>query len=320
MVLRKKKAEQLKRPGLVGVTIRPEGIALAHVTRKAGLRLEAYQFRACKDPHEAPAVLKAAVQELDLASTATVYVLDHNTYEMFLVEEPKVKAEELALAMRWRIKDYLEYPLEEAIIDFIQVPPDGRADKMNMAYVLGAKKEFVDRQSEMVLQAGLDLQVVDGIEFAIRNIAQELFKEGPRAILHLDKARSQLLMMGGLKLYMMRYLEVDLTPLYSPDLGDDDLKRRLYAELGQEIQRSLDYCVGNLYQHRPIELLCAPLEYDTPELVESLSEGLGIPVRYFDFTTFMTCKTPPGQAQQYRCLAAIGGALRQDTLAYETTY
>ena len=49
-------------------------------------------------------------------------LLENGEYQMLTVDAPNVPAEEVKAAIRWRIKDSLNYPVEEATIDVLQIP------------------------------------------------------------------------------------------------------------------------------------------------------------------------------------------------------
>ena len=51
-------------------------------------------------------------------------MLDDADYQMQLVEAPSVPREEMRSAVRWKLKDLLDYPVDAATIDVADVPTD----------------------------------------------------------------------------------------------------------------------------------------------------------------------------------------------------
>src|SRR6266850_5357212 len=68
------------------------------------------------DPQDSKA-LERVTKELQATRYRCSTVLSQSDYQMLLVESPGVKREELKSAVRWRIKDMIDYPVLEATLD-----------------------------------------------------------------------------------------------------------------------------------------------------------------------------------------------------------
>jgi len=55
-----------------------------------------------------------------------------------------VPAEELAEALRWRVKDLITFPVAEAIIDAFLLPEDSARGTSRMAYAVVAQRKNIE--------------------------------------------------------------------------------------------------------------------------------------------------------------------------------
>ena len=72
------------------------------------------QFPNTGDPVE---TLQRLRRELHLERFSCSTLLPASQYQLQLIEAPNVPEAEMKSAVRWRLKDFLEYPVESATID-----------------------------------------------------------------------------------------------------------------------------------------------------------------------------------------------------------
>ena len=71
-------------------------------------------------------------------------LLKPQEYNILLVEAPAVKPEELKSAVRWRIKDMLDYHVDDATIDVLDVPvPAGATQRAHYMYTVAARNDTI---------------------------------------------------------------------------------------------------------------------------------------------------------------------------------
>lgn len=291
----------------IGVFVTPEGVAAAQVSasgaRKPRLECCVYEPRAAQDP------LARVASRLSARRAETISVLEPSAYHLSLVEAPDVPAEELRAAIRWRIKDLIDFHVDDAVIDVFEMPRHARGGAARMMYAVTAKAELVKRQIELVEGAGLDLGVIDIPELALRNVAALLETEGRgTALLHLGDRRSTLLLVRQGVLYLMRHVETGALTL--ADAGE--MRSELVVGLALEVRRSLDYIESHYEQTSIPQVHTSGLEEADRA---QLARELGIPVSGVDVAAlFETTEDVPPQLQRL-CLPAVGAALRRDPVA-----
>ncbi|MGH8751421.1 MAG: agglutinin biogenesis protein MshI, partial [Burkholderiales bacterium] len=120
MSLFKKSAQQT---GVLALSFNGQGVRFAHVWRPAAgrpavLRCESYRLQA-----DNPAALEKLRKDARLDQYQCATLLDASEYQMLQVEAPAVPKPELKAAIRWRIKDLLNYPIDDAMVDVFDIPP-----------------------------------------------------------------------------------------------------------------------------------------------------------------------------------------------------
>lgn len=293
--------------GQIGVFVTPEGVAAAQVTPRGGgkPRLErcVYEKQGAHDP------FTRVVSQLPSRRAPTVSVLDPAGYRLLLVEAPDVPADELRAAVRWRVKDLIDFHVDDAVIDVFEMPPHARGGPHRMMYAVTAKAEAVKREIDRIEGAGLNLEVVDIPELSLRNIAT-LLESDQRgaALLYLSERRSTLLLVRQGILYLARHIETGVATL----IEAGELKVELVSGLALEVRRSLDYFESHYEQTSIQHLHVSGLEQADRE---TIARDLGLAVREVDLTMLFETDAALSPELQRLCMPAIGAALRKDPVA-----
>jgi MSHA biogenesis protein MshI len=130
--------------------------------------------------------LSAALKGFRLRGFRTsATLLDAGEYQFVTVDSPDVPEQELKSAMKWRLKDIVGYPAEEAVFDLLAIPgPDGAAFRTQSMFAVVARAEALKRRVAKFDEASFPLSVIDVPETAQRNIAA-LYEEERRGIVWL---------------------------------------------------------------------------------------------------------------------------------------
>ena len=288
----------------IGVFVTAEGVAAARVSagpgRKPRLERCVYEPRDEQDP------FGRVASRLAGRRATTVSVLDPSAYHLLLVEAPDVPPEELRAAVRWRIKDLIDFHVDDAVIDVFEMPRHARGGTTRMMYAVTAKAELVKQQIEQIESAGLKLDVIDIPELTLRNVATLLEAEDRgTAFLYLADRRSTLLLVRQGVLYLTRHVETGAATL--ADAGE--MRRELVSGLALEIRRSLDYFESHYEQTSIPQLYVSGLDdADRAQLAQDLS----ITVREVELTSLFDTTEDLSPQLQRLCLPAVGAALRHD--------
>lgn len=295
--------------GRVGVVMADDGVALAVVEAGRGERplLRHCVHRAC-DAQHAPATLAQLFAELKLGRMATSAVLPSRAYELVLVEAPDVLPAELKAAIRWRLKDMIDFRIEDAVVDVFEPPAPSRRQQQRSMYAIAARREAVQRTVDALTPAAPGFDVVDIEELALRNIAAMLPEDrNGLALLYHRGATADLLLTRGAKLYLSR--QIDLSRHMDPDAVEPVIDG---ATLSLELQRSLDYYESNFDQPPIGDLAVLPFGPRSEALGLGLAREANLRVTMPDLNELFEVATPLDPDTQQACLLAAGAALRQE--------
>ena len=241
-------------------------------------------------------------------------MLDAADYQIQLVEAPSVPREEMKSAVRWKLKDLLDYPVDAATVDVADVPIDrsGAAARAHYVYAVSARNERIKAQMQSFEDAKFPLEAIDVPEMAQRNIAQ-LFEEPGRglALLAFDDRGGLLTVTADGALFMARHTDVSAAQLTEvrSDMTDSTIER-----LVLELQRSLDHFDRQFSYISVSRMLLAPLAVDIG-LDGRLANSLGLPVQSLDLADVLDFPGAPElrdpTRQGYR-FHILGAALRDE--------
>ncbi len=296
--------------GWMSVVRTGDRIDLAHVIFPVGKRPE---IRLCEsfrvEGAEGDALARLA-QSRGLKRYRCASLLGENQYRMAQLESPAVPLEERVQALRWRLKDMVDFPVDGAAIAVADIPTEGGRQANVFAVI--APQSVVAGKMAAFHAARVPLDAIDIPEMAVRNVAA-LFEEPNRglAFLVMQAGESLLTISFGGELYLSRQIEVS-----AQGLADADTERRqqMLERLALELQRTLDN-FDRQYGFISVSRLLVCSEFDTDGTVAALAQNLYLPVQAADLSTVAAFDGIPGlrsSERQAQSLLAIGAALRSD--------
>ena len=229
----------------VCLEVRPDGIAWA--LSSAGAEMQPCGFAECT-PAKRLEVLQGLVSEHRWEGLGASLVLPLDQYQVFQLERPEgIEDQELADALKWKLKDLLDFSPSDAVSDVFDFPEDASRGRGHLVNVVAARRSLVTELIALVQDAELELEKIDIAELALRNLAAQL--EGPNraaALVHLRDRYGQMVICKDDTLYLSRRLDVPFA-----DLRDVARQENAVQSLALELQRSLDYYESQLGQVPP---------------------------------------------------------------------
>jgi MSHA biogenesis protein MshI len=307
-----------KRPGgrqgaesrLVGLDITDDFLSMVEVRQHHGKPFlkQCEQF-AMTDDKPAREWLPERVSAMGLRGAPCNALLSARDYNLYLVEAPVVEESELRSAVRWKVKDLLDIPLEDAVIDIFPVPEDAFQGRSRMLYVVAAQKTRVQALIELVDRAGLELRSIDIPELVMRNITSRFADDSNGlAFMALKTTGSSLNLSRQGNLYLTRRINTQVAAEVMESGEWEGLRDRLVLE----VQRSLDYYESQMGQHPVSRVTLAPRREDAGALAASLDETMAADVRVLKFAARLDHDEGIAEDRLHACMLAIGAALRDD--------
>jgi MSHA biogenesis protein MshI len=252
-------------------------------------------------------------RELRLDRYRCTTLLSPGEYQFLQVEAPKVPPAELKSAIRWRVKDMIDYHVDDATLDVLEVPSldSSGAQRAQVMYAVAARNDLIEERIRRFDEARIPLSVIDIPEIGQRNIAA-LYESEKRglALLHFARDWGLLTVNCVTELFLARRLELGLDHLAA---SQEERRKAALERVVVELQRTLDHFERTFRQVAVAELLVGPLPQDVG-LVEHLAAGVGIPVRGIDLRDRLDFRQPPPDATtQWRLFHHFGIALREES-------
>lgn len=237
-----------------------------------------------------------------------VMASDH--YELLLVEAPRVEPSELRAAVRWKVKNLIDFHVDDAVIDVFEIPgQQNRPQGQSMMYAIAARAREVRDRIDLFEDADLNLQVIDVADMALRNLAAQLDDDVRGvAMLYLDNERGLITLTRQGNLFLSRRLETGTDLLTEPGSS-------AFEQIVLEVQRSLDYYDSHFSQPPVSSVHVLPGFAGHEELIGRLSDGLDLEVAGYDPQSVFRWDVPIPSTDPAAVLLAIGGALRREEVS-----
>jgi MSHA biogenesis protein MshI len=284
--------------------------------------------------------LAARMDSIDPRRSKITAVLPDASYQVLLLEVPNVPADEINDAARWQVKDLLDFPVDDTVVEVFRLPRQATADGKPIGYAVAARRRSIQEHIELFKSANLPLDVIDIPELCQRNVATLLPQDAHGvAFLHFTQNRGILTVTRQGVLYLVRRIEKghgaisaaatgefavadleatsELDILREPDeeiVGDDLSRSELVITIVQEIQRSLDFYDSH-YDCPPVSELILSPGSNIGGLARALNDQLGLAVSSLNLNRLFEMRTELSSREQGACMLAIGAALRNESLA-----
>jgi MSHA biogenesis protein MshI len=300
-----------KRPGWLCLAVTGDRVSVSHVLTSGTARPEVLLCDSFQQSGDVVETLRKLRRELDLKRYRCMTLMPEAKYQLLQIEAPNVPSAEIKSAVRWKVKELIDYPVEAAAIDCISIPQgEGTAGRTPQMFAVAAPNQQVTDFIRPFQDADIPLEVVDIPELAQRNVAR-YYEEPGRGVAFVvfDERGGLLTFTCDGELYQFRRLETSVKHF---DVPDEEQRQQLYDRITLELQRSLDN-FDRQYQYVPIaKILVSPVP-GAEALKEYLAANLGLPVvvvnleQILEFPRIPELRDPDYQRS---CIHLIGGALR----------
>jgi MSHA biogenesis protein MshI len=235
------------------------------------------------EPMEWVEVLTTWVNKQQLRNASVHMALPFSDYHLHQLSLPKLAAAELRAAAGWKLREFLGYPLDQAVIEVFESP--GRVIEGEHRYFAAvAHKDVIQLRINGLISSGLKPDVIDIAELACRHsLVQQLqqvsggYEQGVLAVM-LNQQEGLLVMIKQGLFHISRRLDWGYAD--ANDANAEWLERLLL-----EVQRSLDFFEVNFKQAPPKTALVLPALAD--ESLHHMLKNLNMQLLAFDANTLL---------------------------------
>lgn len=243
-------------------------------------------------------------------------LLRYGQYQLLQVPAPQVPAEERTQAVRWQIKEMVDFPVAQASVDVLDIPTaQGGGGRGPQVFAVAAAHGVLVPRIHQFQDAKIPLAAIDIPELAQRNVAA-LFEDENRGLAFLnfgfDGGALTFTYKG--ELYATRHIEIGAKEIAAKG---GEAPGGVFERVLLDVQRSLDNFDRNYSFITLARVVVVPVP-GAAAFVEYLKNNLYQPVELLDLGKAVELKLVPSLAapeQQAAALMAIGAALRNEAKA-----
>jgi len=293
---------------LSGISIESDGVACVELSTKNGLHILTAGYESYDEGQWQTALERVLKdQKID----GPLYIsLSGNFYNLLLIDAPDVPAEEMADAIKWRVKDLINQPIDSVSVQYFTLPEDAYRGRMNMVYVAVVENAIIKQVVTVCDDLGLDIQSITIEDLSLSNL---VFSAGvtegdSTGIVSLGAHEGQMRLLEYGNLYLARNLDIGVERLNG--LNEDELSEYDLAQCNEmmfDIKRSLDYYESQLGKGMVNRVIIMPADVNTVRLASVLNEKMDVSVQPWHWQNSENISNESVSTKMLdQCISAIG--------------
>jgi MSHA biogenesis protein MshI len=257
----------------------------------------------------ADGALRKLLRDFDPGNAPVSAVLGANDYQLAQIPAPEVPEAEMRAAARWRMREVIDFALDDSTIDVFDVPERRDLTARRNLFAVATRGDVPQFIAQSMQRLTHHLDVIDIPELCQRNLCTLMPQDGKGlACVMLREDHAQLVLVRQGRLFVARRFDFD-TGLDVD--GSRSNEHRLDAgALALELQRSIDYYETHFDQPAITDLLVAPGSSLSPALAEEIASLTGLKVHALALQEHLDCSDGVQIPEGWLPTLAIGAALR----------
>ncbi len=300
---------------VAGISILENGLALAIVDHtKSKPLLKHAHFYSCSSRTEQSTLLSQISKEYKLNDIDCNLVLYSNDYQFHQIDAPDVPKHELNSALRWQIKDLIDFHIDDAIIDKIELPNQNPVSQGKRSLlVVACRQSLIQNHVDLLHAANCNLVTIDIAALAARNIVSHATatEDSSVGLLNLWDDRAKISVFLNHDLYINRSSSIGIQSLSFVSEDDTD-SQSVLDSLTLELQRTFDYYESHSRQAAISHLYILSNGQSLPHIAQLIEARLGIACSIIEPSDFISSADSMNDTVTSNCMMAIGGALRME--------
>lgn len=310
-------------PGRVCMTVRAKDILIAYgIEKQNKMQLQWVETIPFTDRSNLQPLLMELSKKYQLEQKTLSWVLQPEDYQLLLTEALPTPPSEFQQAIRWKIKDMVQIPMDDAIIDSFPMPKHLSPNAQEMIMVVVSRNSLLTSINEQMRLNKLHLTTIDIPELALRNItAQNDLDEKGIALLYVHDTYSQLIITRQKLLYLTRRLEYGEQRIHtaSEQAASDNNQSTTMDAFFLELQRSFDFYQTQWRLPLPTKIILVSTKSLSVQALSFLTQRIAVPIEQFDVSTVIQTEEPLSPTRVGECLPIFGELLRNENVTHATT-
>jgi len=212
------------------------------------------------------------------AGTRVVGLLHRTAYRLVSTEAPDLPREEWRDAVRWRLKDTVDFPVDEAVVDVLEVPQDSSARTARASIAFLAPSQAPRDMALVADDSGLSWSAIEVPETALRNLSTLAETPGKaHALMVFGQDHALLVITFNGELLMTRTIEVAASAL----IDSEESRGGALGRAGLEVLRTLD-TYERTNSNAALSGLSVVLPSGTEGMLEVLADLVYVPVKAYE--------------------------------------
>ena len=313
--------KQRQQPLQAGLSIGAGSLALTVVKRERNSSPELIEAtHVALEGDETPAAaIESINRQFRLNKIPTVMVMEPGSYSLLQVEAPNVAPEEMKSALRWKVKDLIDFHIDDATIDLFDMPESARTGSIPMVSVVVARTGLIQQCVDFLHDNEIEPLAIDITELSLHNLTKTSLEaeSAPVATMFVLPDNVFIEISDCEQMYLSRNIgspheyEED-APL---DFANDEWNRSRgqsanFDMLSLELQRSMDYYESQYGRGPASEMRLFQTVGEGDEFVDHAQRELPFRVNRASLTDSISGLDALDNDQLPHYLPALGAALR----------
>lgn len=243
---------------------------------------------AFEEINQLESLCKPALQEVGAKSHDCYWLLSRKLYKTISLKKPKVSESETDGTLKWLVKDQIDQPLEDVLVSHYK--PAALTEPSNTITAVTAEKKLIETIISLSKANALNLVGININELTAQNCMADLYDEQTQhdqiaGYIDVDKTGLIFNFYSGKQLAFTRHIKGLFFPKFEDseftlesESGDQAVQSQLDRFL-LETQRTLDYCVSQIFR-KPIDFLTVDsLTIGSNKTISALAELTELPIK-----------------------------------------
>ncbi len=248
--------------GRVGIAVDVQGLCAVKLIDPlaARPRIEACAIRPVTGEGDWGPALAELVQEIEAEDLPAVAALSPPYASLHQIGLPEVPEAEMAGALKFRAHELSPIPLDDMVLDYIDIPGMRARAGERLGYCAIARLSQLRALRDAIKAAGMQLEAIDIKDMALRHLLGRFQPaEENGVLLFVGLEESRIIVARGELLYLFRSSPLGARQLQQGSLAQAEPQAQQRVEgLVLEIQRTLDFFDSHFTDPPPRHIWLAP--------------------------------------------------------------